>query len=1590
MYQWSVPAGKGRFIGSTTGRTVQYESSIAGNALTTAEITCQVTIPAHTPTISDATLTSLTELGIGSIIVNILANAQGSSTIFDSSNIQAGSDTLLATNINIRRARWFATARQLFIEQESGDSESFPTWWTNERRNRLSFYIVADNGNTIEIPASWIIHTTSNGIFLQIPQDNVAIQVLNGILSTHQIVLGVGNSNSIGTPEENASDTHTITINPNQPPVVTFNVPYRLEINQTTQLIANIQDPEGDTIQASDIQWTTTLGTISNTSLRAHPTITGAYQAIATLNAGATTGAATITCQATAAGQSGSATTTIEIVPTNTAPQVTIVSIPTRINRGQTVDVEISVSDPGDTYEVTWEILINGAYTSDPFTSPNAEVSSFLAPNTEGTYTIRATVTDSFGASTIRSQNTEIVAPTEGIQQFFSDPSLPNAREWTDTRQLFQDRTFRADRNTATQAIWIRNSTAQAVDITITRDHTGGTGNINNQRRDWIRFDYNNGGSFTSTLLSFTLEAGATRRYYIRITIPTSQLNAPNAGELFPATGLKINISITEPTNHILRTRLQTDFNQGNYRSGGTADRLQYHNGALRRIPIGTPTSVTWSRIFDIHSIVGGTALGPYRILALTSNQNTPNQSNGNTITTNVRYIISRLNNARSPVLRDIIQVNSGSPRITRPTDGTVTDFDIPESTPSTHPYLQLTITLNDSTQVSSTRPDTERTSVEYANIYIETQTTSQIEYDAYITHQPIGVIEPDGQLPEGIVILNKSDIPVSVPNNKIESFKFNYNRAGGNGNFTLKLNADWDEVLNIDYDYTLIYIKDTNILYRGTIERIRTHLGTPESIEISGSGPANQLKAIQVYHKFTEETPQNILTTLLDKYVSGEHTPTIYYNSDNIDDSSTTTSFDFKNENLFDVINKVAGAAGANPTGRGDTGTDIIWGVDEQSNFYFLRKLTKLRYQFHTGKNITFDDAKEAPNFNSIIFVGDTAGYELENFIPDGDCELGTGNRLTPTDFEPIIWETGPNVPVTIVRDLEHVKHGSQAYQFPITHDDSTDTDTSFRTTQHKLPNNTDLNLSLYARCETTQEVHLQLEIEIIHTISAEHSDQSVADPKRYNMRLSTEFQKFVINDIDTDTRTYTERYVRLNFRALQKRDNEAITIDQIYLYRADANLPGPTTITPPFDPATINPAEESHNDQNLDTNGQVATEEDPPNPDHYKFKREVFASDGKYEIIITDLTQLSEFGRRKEVIQEVDSIRTLEEAYQYGRALLGANATEARRASLKVTDNPLSFQPFDDDEIKWGYARIFGSTNPNTRYEYSIISVEHEWTNEEINSNIQLGAPRPNINNLVHQLTARDRYRGHRDTGKQTTVASETTIEPSTNQTVFSSRTIPTTEQIQSARQNSDRDPIWIVGDDQEANENRSSIMVSAVKEGYTDIEDTDITTTAAPSQNYRFRAGTILRIRSETLMNVIYSPSVIPTIPEQTPFRTILVGTATPTVNTAERWVGTAVSIPTAESADYIIVNLNEQGGTGSYERITPWKWVGIPEIRSLPEGQAENNSERRNRIEIDESEGSRRSYIGRDSSFDFLFTSNQARSYRLEIRRVAKYA
>lgn len=119
QYAWST--NRGTFIGSVDQSTAVYHADFTDSGDVNIIITCDVTLP---PTSAGPSLTALADIGVTGILVNMYLTALGG--ISDPSNnviyndatgtLAAGSDSRLASDINIWQLRWDKGNCQLLCE----------------------------------------------------------------------------------------------------------------------------------------------------------------------------------------------------------------------------------------------------------------------------------------------------------------------------------------------------------------------------------------------------------------------------------------------------------------------------------------------------------------------------------------------------------------------------------------------------------------------------------------------------------------------------------------------------------------------------------------------------------------------------------------------------------------------------------------------------------------------------------------------------------------------------------------------------------------------------------------------------------------------------------------------------------------------------------------------------------------------------------------------------------------------------------------------------------------------------------------------------------------------------------------------------------------------------------------------------------------------------------------------------------------------------------------------------------------------------------------------------------------------------------
>ena len=857
------------------------------------------------------------------------------------------------------------------------------------------------------------------------------------------------------------------------------------------------------------------------------------------------------------------------------------------------------------------------------------------------------------------------------VRQFF-DSALTD--EWTpSSTAIFYNLPFSVRNPSRTQRVWIRNDSSINFSRVVLSASPITTPILPaTEVKTWVKFGLTS-NDIDEDELEISLNSGQTKSYYIKITIPADILNNASLINIFPVLTLnfRARVVVDDVSTDIVYTG-QNGFDHPD--SNFYRTRLDAENGLVLS---DSPLSGSWSRTLNM------TGVAPFRITELQVTGSEPNN-------TEIVTFIRRSDNPTDIVTQPIIDV---------PQSTALGDADLSLG------FVQVVVSLRDSPSLQGDTPRV--TQVEFTALSDSSTSyifPSHLQFDAL------------GELPDGVLALDQNNQVCAVLNNVLAELSFGYARIGGNADFTLSLRWDWDHELPFAYDHSIVYVKDKQVYYRGVIDKIHTKLiESKESIVVSGAGLSKQLGSILVNQRFNHVSIKKMITTLLDKHLSDSKSPAIFYRSIDIENISTTAVLNFRNETLFDAITKIANFAGANPSNEGSDGNDIIWGVNEQSHFYFKRKSTDLQYNFHVGDDISIDDSRVAPRFNRLTLTGYTEGGNLENYILDGDCEKTSGSH--DIDNFNLFWLVSDNIDVRAVTGSNDVVHGSQAYQFPISHTDATNYRTTFRILPIDLPRDKSYMLSFYAKSSSNNVTTLR--VGILLDYETDDADVRNSDVIR-RFTLGSSFAKYVAGPFTTPNISIRNNFggttnlnylpVTVYFAVDETDPDEEVTLDAIFLHEGTSPIP---------------------------TNHYVTQ-------DNHVYGVDVFSSDQRYDVIVSDWTEIARFGRIKESIREVDTIDGFEEAYNYARASLGGNSTETHRAILTVHNSMSLYRPYENNDVQWGYAKVFGSVNVDTQYEYSVISAKHTLRNERFNTKLELGAPRPTITEVMRALTARERFKG------------------------------------------------------------------------------------------------------------------------------------------------------------------------------------------------------------------------------------------------------
>ena len=203
-YLWTGPGLEGTLTGRTD-QTVFFTAD--GFAVTdvprTITITCEATITDITPEASSITLTTLSDLGIDNLDVNMLFTASiDDDDLFDPDNADAvdpDSDVNIYDNMTVHRVTWDEDDRQLQLHRdEDNDAGSMLNYWiTDGHRDTKSIYIVLANGTVLEITQ---FHSASDRWgtweFNDLDHPHI-IGGLNDIVDGQSILLGIGDTGTL-------------------------------------------------------------------------------------------------------------------------------------------------------------------------------------------------------------------------------------------------------------------------------------------------------------------------------------------------------------------------------------------------------------------------------------------------------------------------------------------------------------------------------------------------------------------------------------------------------------------------------------------------------------------------------------------------------------------------------------------------------------------------------------------------------------------------------------------------------------------------------------------------------------------------------------------------------------------------------------------------------------------------------------------------------------------------------------------------------------------------------------------------------------------------------------------------------------------------------------------------------------------------------------------------------------------------------------------------------------------------------------------------------------------------------------------------
>ena len=230
-YLWKF-VGDGGLLGTPNRQMVSYvadgfpaDPNTGEKGSFLVEITCTATTLDITPDADSISLTTLDDLGIDNIDVNMLVTAEVDVDDLynrnDADAVASGSDVNIYDNLIVHRIRWRRGLRRLVLDRHPNDGGSMRNYWVTDGHLGLkSVYIIAPDGTVLEFDDAYAsnLDVDDESITFQIPiSDSIIIDTMNNISTGESFVLGIGDSDTVTGITETASATVTVSVLGNVP-----------------------------------------------------------------------------------------------------------------------------------------------------------------------------------------------------------------------------------------------------------------------------------------------------------------------------------------------------------------------------------------------------------------------------------------------------------------------------------------------------------------------------------------------------------------------------------------------------------------------------------------------------------------------------------------------------------------------------------------------------------------------------------------------------------------------------------------------------------------------------------------------------------------------------------------------------------------------------------------------------------------------------------------------------------------------------------------------------------------------------------------------------------------------------------------------------------------------------------------------------------------------------------------------------------------------------------------------------------------------------------------------------------------------------